>query len=276
MIVLQVCQIVLQADHVIAGILLAVAQPGQHSGAVTAGDLLGIMVAHGRLDVFADCLHPLEHQIHDAARLISIFTISRDGQQTGIVVHRNTDKFTHIAFFHAELVRNGDDGLMAGQQAVVSTEDGAGVVRVLVIHTGHDFIIGGDIEAGLRGIDIVRVELLAHRLVDILLCIVDVELRTHLIRLVLVQLLLIAGDIRVVLRLGLTVLDHVLFVLLLCAGAGTSSPLAMASSMARRSSIPFITPKPPNSTAQITAAAAICLYLWATAKNSETRSISCS
>ena len=178
------------------------------------------MVAHGRLDVFADCLHPLEHQIHDAARLVGIFTISRDGQQTGSVVHRNTDKFTHIAFFHAELVRNGDDGLMAGQQAVVSTEDGAGVVRVLVVHTRHDLIIGGDIEAGLRGIDIVRVELLAHRLVDILLCIVDVELRTHLIRLVLVQLLLIAGDIRVVLRLGLTVLDHVLFVLLLCAGTG--------------------------------------------------------
>ena len=149
MIVLQVCQIVLQADHVITGILLAVAQPGQHSGAVTAGDLLGIMAAHGHLDVFADCLHPLEHQIHDTARLISIFTISRDGQQTGIVVHRNTDKLTHIAFFHAELVRNGDDGLMAGQQAVVSTEDGAGVVRVLVVHTRHDLIIGGDIEAGL-------------------------------------------------------------------------------------------------------------------------------
>ena len=57
---------------------------------------------------------------------------------------------------------------------------------------------------------------------------------------------------------------------------GTSSPLAMASSMARWFSIPFTTLKPPNSTAQITAAAAICLYLWATAKSSETRSISCS
>ena len=140
-----------------------------------------------------------------------------------------------------------------------------------VEHTALVLLIGGDIEAGLRGIDIVRVELLAHRLVDILLCIVDVELGAHLIRLVLVQLLLIAGDIRVVLRLGLTVLDHVLFVLLLCAGAGDF--LAVGDGLI---SIPFTTLKPPNSTAQITAAAAICLYLWATAKNSETRSISCS
>ena len=104
---------------------------------------------------------------------------------------------------------------MARQQTGISAEHRAGVIRVLVVHARQDLVIGGNIKDCICHIDIIRIQTVQHRLVNVLLRIFNIELCTGLIRFILLQLMIVARNIFVVRCLSSTVFDHVLFILLL-------------------------------------------------------------
>ena len=109
---------------------------------------------------------------------------------------------------------------MVGQQGGVCTQDRAGVVGVLVVHAGHDLIIGGDVQIRSGVVDIVGINAVQDGLFHVLFGVVDVELDRLLRTLVVAQLLVVALHVGIAFVLCFAVLDHVLFIRLLGRSAG--------------------------------------------------------
>ena len=109
---------------------------------------------------------------------------------------------------------------MVGQQGGVCTQDRTGVVGVLVVHAGHDLIIGGDVQIRSGVVDIVGIDAVQDGLFHVLFGVVDVELDRLLRTLVVAQLLVVALHVGIAFVLCFAVLDHVLFIRLLGRSAG--------------------------------------------------------